>query len=200
MFGREEYQFKEPKVLKVPPKDSLPNEAKEIVESYDNILQQRTVINQSLRAFATSLGRPEAAELTACFRVLRTAAGEDADIKLNSGEEGIRIAIDEIGQHNLERYPGYPDAVQSLNSALTHSSMIMQMKEDSITGVQSNLQKLSNQGVSSLKRDQLLKTLRTIPGKIEEFATEVERFLSDVQSAEHYLKKGGLLASGVYRK
>ena len=140
------------------------------------------------------MGQPEAAELTACFR---TVAGEDADIKLNSGEEGIQIAIDEIGQHNLERYPGYPDAVQSLNSALTHSSMIMQMKEDSIAGVQSNLQKLSNQGVLSQKRDQLLKTL---PGKIEEFATEVERFLSDVQSAEHYLKKSGSLASGVYRK
>ena len=195
VFGRAEYKFEEaPTLTNLPPRDQLTKEAKDIIEAYEQILLQRSAIRQSLDAFATNVGRPESAELTACFRALREAAGVDAEIHLIWSEaEPLKIEIDDTGWSNLhiERHR-YQNAIKEINSALSNGFILLQKKEAIITDIRDKLGELQS-GRWNQRSYQLYATLKDIPEWIEMLSDEVERLLKGIHAAEPYLGCSPLL-------
>ena len=192
-YGRTQYSFEDAPEVNLPEVSRSPevlNLAKQITKKYSEVVKHRRTIKRALTASAELLGLSvESAELSSYFQALKQPIAKESMLLLKREQgEPLRITADENALTELMQINGWHHALRNFNSALASSFMLLNMKEDAGTFIQSKLEEMGSPTHSQTRESQdLYKTVRNIPRYLDDFAAEIEKFLHDVNVAGPYL-------------
>ena len=187
--GREGYPFRDPLEVSFVQSDSKIESiqrvqilAAEIMERYDTLVQLHKAVRSSLKDFKVALGEPETAELTACFSLVKSAAGRGSYIDIVQQEDQKwKVETDDNTWQQLEEQKKC--AINHFNALLDKAHTFLNQKQEVVDIIQQKLDQMCVQCQYQVSLDQY-NQVNNIPAEIEYLAEEIGRFLHDMDIAK----------------
>ena len=190
--GREGYPFKDPLEVSFVQSDGKIESiqgvqilAAEIMERYDTLVQLREGVRSSLKDFKVALGEPETAELTACFSLVKSAAGRGSYIDIVQQEDQKwKVETDNDTWQQLEEQK--KSAINHFNALLAKAHAFLSQKQEVYDNIKQKLDQMRDQCQFQASLDQY-DQVKDTPAEIERLAEEIERLLHDMGIAKSQL-------------
>lgn len=185
--GSVSYSFNPAKQL-TPPSPAASEQVRfhgeEIERQYRTIVRCRDDIHSSFVNFKRALGLPDGADLPACFKAIKKAAGQGSQIKM-CDENPPRLNVDEETWQALPEE--YRTAIAHFNAMLQKCHQFLQEKQVTLRNIEQKLE-LMNRYMKSRACVKTHNQYKDIPGEIEKFAAEMQSLIHDIGEAKCCLK------------
>lgn len=191
-YGSQGYPFKDPVIVSLIQSDSRIGSnqevqalGSEIVTKYEDMVELREGVRDSLREFKAALRLQQTAELPACFDVLKSDAGKGSVIEIVQEDGEWRLDVDEITLGMLKAPT--QRAVAQFNNLLRNARDFLNQKEESLDFIRGKLEQMKERCHYQVNITQY-NQVKDIPAEICKLAEEIERFLHDMDIAKIQLK------------